>query len=138
MAAVVADKYHLKSIHEEIDLVDRKLAHLLKFEKFDSEVQRETAARKLTAKRVTLIKTATRLAAEGVEFKASELPRSLRSAEDIAAVEAEAAAEPKAEDTEGESPANRSDRRQGGSKYAGAVLDWQASIARYMEKKNKA
>jgi hypothetical protein len=137
MAAVVADKYHLKSIHEEIDLVDRKLAHVLKFEKFDSEVQRETAARKLTAKRVTLIKTATRLAAEGVEFKPSELPRSLRSAEDIAAVEAEAA-EPKAEGTEGESPANRSDRRQGGSKYAGAVLDWQASIARYMEKKNKA
>jgi hypothetical protein len=109
----------------------------LKFEKFDSEVQRETAARKLTTKRGTLIKTATRLAAEGVEFKPSELPRSLRSAEDIAAVEAEAA-EPKAEDTEGESPANRSDRRQGGSKYAGAVLDWQASIARYMEKKNKA
>jgi hypothetical protein len=137
MAVVVADKYHLKSIHEEIDLVDRKLAHVLKFEKFDSEVQRETAARKLTTKRVTLIKTATRLAAEGVEFKPSELPRSLRSAEDIAAVEAEAA-EPKAEDTEGESPANRSDRRQGGSKYAGAVLDWQASIARYMEKKNKA
>jgi hypothetical protein len=137
MAVVVADKYHLKSIHEEIDLVDRKLAHVLKFEKFDSEVQRETAARKLTTKRGTLIKTATRLAAEGVEFKPSELPRSLRSAEDIAAVEAEAA-EPKAEDTEGESPANRSDRRQGGSKYAGAVLDWQASIARYMEKKNKA
>lgn len=137
MAAVVADKYHLKSIHEEIDLVDRKLAHLLKFEKFDSEAERDTAARKLMTKRGTLVKTATRLAAEGVEFKPSELPRSLRSKEDIAAEEA-VAAEPKTEVADVPIAANRSERRHSSPIYAGTVLDWQASIAQYMEKKNKA
>lgn len=82
MAAVIADKYHLKSIHEDIALFDRKLAHLRKFEKFESEGEREQAARKLTQKRETLVQTALRLAAEGVEFKASDLPASMRAVED--------------------------------------------------------
>jgi len=45
MAVVIADKYHLKSIHEEIGLFDRKLAHLMNFEKFDSVAERDQAAR---------------------------------------------------------------------------------------------
>src|ERR1700757_1800024 len=78
MAVVIADKYHLKTIHEDIGLFDRKLAHVMNFEKFDSEAARDEAARKLKVKRETLVKTALRLVAEGVEFKPGDLPRSMR------------------------------------------------------------
>lgn len=135
MAAVVADKYHLKSIHEEIDLVDRKLAHLLKFERFDSEEDRDSATRKLATKRETLVKTALRLAAEGVEFKPSELPRSLRPKEDAAAQA------PKIETAEPPAPAapgGHSLQSPSDSVYAGTALDWQASIAKYIEKRKKS
>jgi hypothetical protein len=134
MAAVVADKYHLKSIHEEIDLFDRKLAHLEKFEKFESDADRVSAARKLTLKRETLVQTALRLAAEGVEFKPNDLPRSLRPKDAPVAVEA-TTEEPKAEHVAAQP--SRSTRRQS-SPYAGTSLDWQASVRQYMQKKGKA
>lgn len=138
MAAIVADKYHLKSIHEEIALFDRKLAHLMKFEKFDSDEQRDLAAHKLTAKRETLVKTARRLAAEGVEFKPSELPRSLRP-KDEAGNEIELPTEPVASVEAPVAPAlSRSAKRQGGTPYAGTSLDWQSSVRQYMQAKNKA
>lgn len=82
MAAVIADKYHLKSIHEEIALFDRKLAHLRNFEKFETDAERDLAARKMAQKRETLVQTALRLAAEGIEFKPSELPLSMREKEE--------------------------------------------------------
>lgn len=131
MAAVVRDRYHLKSLHEEIDLFDRKIAHLLKFEKFDSDEDRETAARKLTVKRETLVKTARRLAAEGVEFKPNEVPKSLRSKEELAAEAAKVAAEAAPE------PAAQPVQARSGSEHAGSVMDWQASIAAYIEKRKK-
>ena len=37
MATAPTDKYYLRSIHEEIALFDRKLAHLEKYEKFTSD-----------------------------------------------------------------------------------------------------
>ena len=134
-APAVESKYHLKSIHSEIDLFDRRLAHLNKFEVFETEAARAAAARKLTLKRDPLVATAKRLAAEGVEFKESELPRSFRPDGQPAPVEARPEPEP--------TPAfvspneNRSARRQG-SPYAGTSLDWEKSVQHYMEKKDKA
>jgi hypothetical protein len=138
MAAIVPDKYHLKSIHEEIDLFDRKLAHLNKFEKFDSDAERDLAAQKMTAKRETLVKTARRLAAEGVEFKPSELPRSLRPKDEPAA-EVEAPVETTASaEIPDVAALNRSERRQSSTPYTGTSLDWQASVRQYMQKKGRA
>ena len=78
MPNTTESKYYLKSVHAEIDLFDRRLAHLLKYDVFDTDAARAAAARKLALKREPLVKTAKRLAAEGVEFKDSELPRSFR------------------------------------------------------------
>ncbi len=41
------DKYFLKSLHQEIDLYDRKLAYLEKYAQFDSAEDREGAEHKL-------------------------------------------------------------------------------------------
>ena len=78
------DKYFLKSLHQEIDLYDRKLAHLEKYAEFDSTADREGAESKLLAKRASLAETAKQLAADGVEFQRSELPRSFRVSEETA------------------------------------------------------
>ena len=78
---VPRDKYFLRSLHQEIDLYDRKLAYLDKYEIFSSPADREEAEKKMVAKRAALAETAKRLAAEGVEFKPADLPRSFRPAE---------------------------------------------------------
>lgn len=70
------DKYFLKSLHQEIDLYDRKLAHLDKYAEFASVADRDGAENKLLAKRATLAETARQLVADGVEFNQSDLPRS--------------------------------------------------------------
>lgn len=72
-------KYFLRSLHQEIDLYDRKLAYMAKYEVFDSEAARELAEKKLLAKRATLEKEARELAAAGIEFSPAELPRSFRA-----------------------------------------------------------
>lgn len=72
------DKYFLRSLHQEIDLYDRKIAHLGAHVQFESTADREDAENKLITKRATLEKTARQLAADGVEFSPSELPRSFR------------------------------------------------------------
>ena len=76
----VQDKYYLKSVHEEIGLFDRKLAHMDKYEVFASDADRELAAKKMNRKRELLVQTAVRLAGAGIEFKDSDLPRSFRLA----------------------------------------------------------
>jgi len=75
------DKYYLRSLHQEIDFYDRKLAYLEKYEQFESTADREGAENKLIAKRASLAETARQLAADGVEFSLSDLPRSFRAAE---------------------------------------------------------
>ena len=75
------DKYFLRSLHQEIDLYDRKLAHLGKYEQFASSTDREGAENKLIVKRASLAETARQLVADGVEFNRSELPRSFRASE---------------------------------------------------------
>lgn len=72
----VQDKHYLKAVHQEIDLYDRKLAHLKRFEVFACDEDRDKAARKMGNKRELLVQTARRLAGEGIEFKDSDLPRS--------------------------------------------------------------
>ena len=37
MPNTIESKYYLKSIHAEIDLFDRRLAHLLKYDVFDTD-----------------------------------------------------------------------------------------------------
>jgi hypothetical protein len=140
MANIVENKYYLKTVHEEIGLFDRKLAHLLKYDVFESDAAKDAAVRKLARKRETLVETAKRMAAEGVEFKPSDLPRSILPegtepaavAEPVQAVAVEA--EPIAAGAAG---ANRSARRQS-SVYAGTSLDWEQSVRNYMQNKAKA
>jgi hypothetical protein len=134
MANNVENKYYLKTVHEEIDLYDRKLAHLLNFETFETEADRAAATRKLTLKRDALALNAKRMAAEGIEFNQNELPRSFRPKDAPAAAEVE---EPKAAEPFVPAGANRSARRQT-SPYAGTSLDWQSSVQHYMQKKAKA
>lgn len=72
------DKYFLRSLHQEIDFYDRKLAYLSKYMDFANPADREEAQGKLAQKRAALEKTARELAAAGVEFSEAELPRSFR------------------------------------------------------------
>jgi hypothetical protein len=141
MANIVENKYYLKTVHDEIDLYDRKLAHLLNFETFATETERAAATRKLTLKRDALALTAKRLAEEGIEFAQNDLPRSFRPKDaPVAAVEEDVKVEAvagKSDEAFLAGGANRSVRRQG-SPYAGTSLDWQTSVAHYMEKKGKA
>lgn len=137
MTTTATGKYHLKSIHEEIALFDRKLAHLEKYETFTSDDERKLAARKMTTKRNALVTMARQMVAEGVEFKASELPKSLRpeGSEDIVAAELprEKAAAAPLQDSR--IVAER--RATEGSPYAGTALDWQASVQQYLNKRNR-
>jgi hypothetical protein len=139
MANIVENKYYLKTVHEEIGLFDRKLAHLLKYEVFESEEAREAATRKLARKRETLVETAKRMAAEGVEFKPSDLPSSIRpEGMEVAAEPVKEAAVEAAEPAgAGGAAGNRSARRQS-SVYAGTSLDWEQSVRNYMQSKTKA
>lgn len=72
------DKYFLRSLHQEIDLYDRKLANLANYVVFASQADREEAEKKMHAKRAPIAEAARKLAADGVEFNPAELPRSFR------------------------------------------------------------
>ena len=52
-AAPPNDKYFLRSLHQEIDLLDRKLAHLDKYTDFANSADRKEAEGKLLQKRST-------------------------------------------------------------------------------------
>jgi hypothetical protein len=94
MRTLPQDKYTLRDIHREIDLFDRKLIHLVKHEVFPTETLRDAAVRKATTKREQLANQARSLAALGIEFQPSDLPRSFRSGEPVeTASEVAAAAE---------------------------------------------
>lgn len=98
MKVLAANKFSLRDLHQEIDLFDRKIAHLNNFEKFESEDEKRDALDKLTTKREKLVKTARELVANGIEFEAKDLPRSFRSeAENASAKEVQSAAAAKAE-----------------------------------------
>ena len=133
MANIGENKYALKTLHEEIDLFDRKLAHLLKYDVFPTDTARDAAARKLTLKRELLVNKAKALTDDGVEFKPNDLPRSFRPKDAVVPVEEVAGEEAKAASA---APAGekRSVRRQA-SAFAGTSLDWEQSVKHYMEAK---
>jgi hypothetical protein len=78
-AAAPRDKYFLRSLHQEIDLYDRKLADLQKHGVFETEAERKEAESKMLTKRASLERTARELSASGVEYNEAELPRSFRT-----------------------------------------------------------
>jgi hypothetical protein len=69
----------LRSLHQEIELYDRKLAYLANYQVFATEGEKADAERKLQTKRAALESAAKRLAADGVEFSPSELPKSFKA-----------------------------------------------------------
>ncbi len=126
MATPTHDKYYLKTLHEEIDLFDRKLAHLQKYDSFPTDAERLSAANKLNAKRELLVKTARQLASEGITYKPSDLPRSFRTGEEPAEIKRETV--PAA----AEAPAlPKAPVRQFPSPFAGTVLDGEGTVMAY-------
>lgn len=85
------DKYFLRSLHQEIDFYDRKLADMEKYAEFPTPKDRNDARDKLMTKRAALEKTAKELAASGVEFNEAELPRSFRGGVETSARNGQAA-----------------------------------------------
>jgi hypothetical protein len=134
MSALLQDKYQLKSLHEEIDLFDRKLAHLLRYEEFACDADRDAAARRMTAKRELLARAARQMANDGIQFNASELPRSFRTAQETGAAEAAAPIEPAEEPAK---PRKAARARVHPSPYAGTSLDFQKGLQEYKRKKGK-
>ncbi len=134
MTAPVHNKYYLRTLHEEIDLFDRKLAHMLKYDTFATEAARKTSTSKMEAKRQLLVKLARQLASEGVEFKPSELPRSLRSTEEAQPTDA-TPAQPESALAGGDDavaqPAAPPVSRPVPSPFAGTVLDAQGQMEAY-------
>src|SRR6202012_1255805 len=61
-------KYQLKNLHAEIDLLDRRLAHMEKYDTFATDAAKAAATRKLIQKRKPVEESARRMAAEGVEY----------------------------------------------------------------------
>jgi hypothetical protein len=122
-------------LHEEIDLFDRKLAHLMKYDVFPSETERNAAARKLSLKREALVSKAKALTDEGTEFKPNDLPRSFRPKDVRVEAEPEEIVEAK---TVAVSPnGEKRSVRRSSSAFAGTGFDWQQSVKEYMAKKVK-
>lgn len=68
--------YALKDMYQTIDLIDRKIASSISWERFESQDAREAQLRKLSTKRAALVKSALALTELGVECDARFLPRS--------------------------------------------------------------
>jgi len=132
------EKVRLKMLHEEIDLFDRKLAHLMKYDVFPSEVERNAAARKLALKREALVQKAKALTDEGTEFKPNDLPRSFRPKDARVEVdETEVPVEAKAVAVAASSNGEKRSVRRSSSAFVGTGFDWQQSVKDYMAKKGK-
>lgn len=132
MPVIPSGKYQLRSLHEEIDLFDRKLAHLEKYETFASEEERSESVGKMSAKRNLLIRKAQQMIDEGIEFHESERPRSLRT-EEIKAAPKESPDSPVASPApEVELPAEPVS-----SPYRGTVLDCTEDLENYKKNRTK-
>ncbi|HEY8998260.1 MAG TPA: hypothetical protein VIM60_10190, partial [Edaphobacter sp.] len=122
MPTLPSGKYQLKSLHEEIALFDRKLAHAQSFETFSDEDQRNTAVAKLNSKRGLLVRKAQQMIDEGVEFNEVDRPKSLRPEGAAEAVVPAAIIEQQAE------PALAAASDPMPSPYAGTSLDSQVNL----------
>jgi hypothetical protein len=135
MATLLPGKYQLKTLHEEIDLFDRKLAHLLRYEEFASDADRNAAARSLTTKREQLVRAAKQMASEGIEFSDADLPRSFRAKPEPIGAGTETIES--APDAQAEVPVPAA-VKQHPSPYAGTSLDVQKDLLEYKRKRKKA
>jgi hypothetical protein len=135
MATLLPGKYQLKTLHEEIDLFDRKLAHLLRYEEFASDADRKVAARSLTTKRETLVRAAKQMASEGIEYSDADLPRSFRTSPEPIGAATETTEPAGNVQAEVAAPAAV---RQHPSPYAGTPLDVQKDLLEYKRKRKKA
>lgn len=72
-------KYHLKDLHQEIDLYDRKISHNEKYGVYDSETLRTAVTKKLQTRRSSLVKAANELVSAGVQYDEKYLPRSFKT-----------------------------------------------------------
>lgn len=136
MAAPTQDKYYLRTLHQEIDLFDRKLAHMLKYDTFATEAERATSTTKMKAKRDLLVLTARDLVSQGIEFKPSELPRSLRTGDELSEAQALPVALPAVATPA--LPRVAAQSRQFASPFAGGVLDGQTIMQNYKKGRSKA
>lgn len=136
MPTLPSGRYQLKSLHEEIALFDRKLAHLHKYETFATEAERNASAEKLSLKRSLLVKKAQQMIDEGIEFNELERPQSLR-AEVEKAPTAENVFEPapSSQNLETSSIAIEPDSQL--SPYAGTALDVRQEVESYRKSKVK-
>ena len=134
MSALLQDRYQLKSLHEEIDLFDRKLAHLLRYEEFACDADRDAAARRMTAKRELLARAARQMASDGIEYNASELPRSFRLAQEAGVSDGAASAAVE----EPAKPRKAARARVSASAKGGTSLDFGKGLEEYKRKKAKA
>ena len=135
MAIPAQDKYFLRSLHQEIDLFDRKLAHMLRYDSFANETDRKTSAGKLAAKRELLAKAARKLVENGIEFKDSELPRSFRTDELPREAEPTDRAATPAEEPGGLKEVRKAQPVP--SPYAGTIFDVQADVQAYKRNRSK-
>ncbi|MDE1178609.1 MAG: hypothetical protein PW789_18700 [Edaphobacter sp.] len=134
MPIIPSGKYQLRTLHEEISLLDRKLAHEQNFGTFASEDDKTTAIDKLNSKRSLLIRKAQQMIDEGIEFNAVERPKSLRPEETVeeegTPIHAEAVPEP---------PVIAAAQEEIPSPYAGTALDYKFGIEAYSKRsKSKA
>ena len=120
------DKYYLRSLHAEIGLYDRKIAHLLRYDRFASAAERSTAAAKLNSKREVLVRDARQLIGEGVEYKVSELPRSICTTDEL--VRRELAPSPEKPDAV--TPSVRLSQTV-------QVIDFRKEVQAYLEKRRR-
>ena len=134
MATPAHDKYYLRSIHQEIDLFDRKLAHMLKYDTFASDAERTVSATKMKAKRELLVNAARSMVGEGIEFKPSEVPRSLRTGDEVVDTKAEIIV---VEPEKNAVVARPAMGRQFASPFAGGVLDGQTIMQTYKRNRVK-
>ena len=136
MPTLPSGRYQLKSLHEEIALFDRKLAHLHKYETFATEAERKASAEKLAVKRNLLIKKAQQMIDEGIEFNELERPQSLRA--DIEkAPTAENALQSVVDSTSIETSSAAVETDAQLSPYAGTSLDVRREVESYIKGKVK-
>ncbi len=136
MPTLPSGKYQLRSLHEEISLFDRKLAHAQSVEAFSDEDQRNTAVAKLNSKRSLLVRKAQQMIDEGIEFNKSDRPKSLRPEGEVIAVETTAPVAVAEVSTEALSSFPPEEIH---SPFAGTSLDYRTDLDAYkLRSKSKA
>lgn len=74
------NKCTLRSLHQEIDLLDRKLAHMARYDLSPAGPARDAVEHKLVQQREKIEKKARQMMVDGVSYIDSDLPRSFRPA----------------------------------------------------------